>query len=116
MKGILIAIALLFATGAQAQVVSHPQGCPKVRFCGCGAAVFVFGKPIRNLWPSVSWFKFKRTHPAPKMVAVRRGHVFVLLEPVRGKVWKVYDANSGGHRTRIHKRSIAGYTIVNPFS
>lgn len=31
-----------------------------------------------------------------------------------GSTWLAYDANSGGHATRIHARSIAGYTIVNP--
>jgi hypothetical protein len=25
-----------------------------------------------------------------------------------------YDANSGGHATRIHARSLRGYTVVNP--
>jgi hypothetical protein len=48
------------------------------------------------------------------MVAVRRGHVFVLETHIGGNVWKVYDANSGRRQTRIHPRSIAGYAIVNP--
>jgi hypothetical protein len=26
----------------------------------------------------------------------------------------VYDPNSGHHLTRIHQRSLAGYTIVDP--
>jgi hypothetical protein len=26
----------------------------------------------------------------------------------------LYDPNSGGHLTRVHKRSLAGATIVNP--
>lgn len=25
-----------------------------------------------------------------------------------------YDANSGGRTTRIHARSLRGYTVVNP--
>jgi hypothetical protein len=48
------------------------------------------------------------------MVAARRGHVFVLERHIAGHVWLVHDSNSGGRRTRIHPRSIAGYTIVNP--
>jgi hypothetical protein len=48
------------------------------------------------------------------MVAVRQHHVFVLLEHRGGSRWLSYDANSGGHRTRIHERSIAGHAIVNP--
>jgi hypothetical protein len=48
------------------------------------------------------------------MVAVRRHHVFVLEQQVRGDQWLTYDANSGRHLTRVHVRSIEGYTIVNP--
>jgi hypothetical protein len=39
----------------------------------------------------------------------------MILETDLGNgVWQVYDPNSGGHQTRIHARSLAGYTIVNP--
>lgn len=38
----------------------------------------------------------------------------MLREHVAGKVWKVVDYNSGGRRSRIHHRSIAGFTIVDP--
>jgi hypothetical protein len=96
------------------QIVSHPPGCPSRAFCGCGAAVRVFGSPIRSLWLARNWFKFPRTAPAPGTVAVRRHHVFVLEAHLGGNVWQVYDANSGGRKTRIHARSIAGYVIVNP--
>ena len=92
----------------------HPPGCPSRLFCGCGAAVRIFGKPIRDLWLAANWFKFPRTAPAAGMVAVRRHHVFVLEAHLGGNTWKVYDANSGGRKTRIHARSIAGYAIVNP--
>lgn len=95
-------------------VVEHPAGCPSRAFCGCGAAVRVFGSPVRSLWAAASWFKFARAAPAPGMVAVRRHHVFVLEAHVSGDQWQVYDANSGGRLTRVHARSIAGYTIVNP--
>jgi hypothetical protein len=40
--------------------------------------------------------------------------VFVLESQIRGDLWMVYDANSGGHRTRVHPRSISGYRIVDP--
>ena len=96
------------------QIVAHPAGCPGRAFCGCGAAVHIFGKPIRALWLAAAWFKFPRAAPAPGMAAVRRHHVFVLERPVSGDVWIAYDANSGGHATRVHARSIRGYTIVNP--
>ena len=98
------------------EVVSHPDGCPHVAFCGCGAAVRVFGKAVRSLWLAVNWLGFSRTDPAPGMVGVTRHHVMVLESHVQGDQWVVYDANSGGHLTRVHVRSIAGYTIVNPHS
>lgn len=97
-----------------AQIVAHPSGCPSRAFCGCGAAVRVFGSPIRSLWLAANWLKFPRTAPAPGMVAARRGHVFVLEAHLGGNTWRVYDANSGRRLTRIHARSIAGYQIVNP--
>ena len=102
------------STGYGGQIVGHPPGCPRRAFCGCGAAVRVFGQPIRSLWLAAAWFKFPRAAPAPGMVAVRRGHVFVLESHVDGNTWIVFDANSGGRQTRIHARSIAGYLIVNP--
>ena len=58
--------------------------------------------------------RFPRTSPASGTVAVRRHHVFVLLSHVSGTTWLVWDANSGGRKTRVHHRSIAGWAIVNP--
>lgn len=115
MKGLVIASAMLALVGsARAEVVGHPAGCPRSAFCGCGAAVKVFGRPIRELWLAANWFKFPRTAPAPGMVAVRRHHVFVLEAPASNGKWIVYDANSGRRQTRVHERSLAGYSIVNP--
>lgn len=95
-------------------IVSHPAGCPRSLFCGCGAAVEVFGRPIRELWLAANWLRYPRTSPAPGMVAARHGHVMVLRAQAGGNNWVVYDANSGGGATRVHVRSLAGYTIVNP--
>lgn len=95
-------------------LIPHPAGCPRSRFCGCGAAVRVFGSPRRDLWPSSAWFRFPRTSPAGGMVAVRRGHVFVLEQHIAGNVWLVTDYNSGGRLSRRHPRSISGFAIVNP--
>lgn len=104
------------AGAALSSVVAHPHGCPRRAFCGCGAAVRIFGAPVRALWLAANWFRFPRAAPAPGMAAVRRHHVFVLEQHIGGSVWQVYDANSGRHRTQVHPRSIAGYTIVNPRS
>jgi hypothetical protein len=94
--------------------LSHPSGCPRIAFCACGAAVEIFGVAKRSLWLAEAWFKFPRSYPAPGNVAVRRHHVFVLRERIEGLIWRVADYNSGGHQSRLHQRSIAGWTIVNP--
>jgi len=94
----------------------RPAGCPH-RFCGCALSLHLFGKIVTapNLNQAVTWARvFPRTHAAPGMVAARSGHVFKLLAHVRGSVWRVWDANSGRGRIRIHDRSIVGYSIVNP--
>ncbi|WP_398471574.1 hypothetical protein [Tardiphaga sp.] len=102
------------AIGLAARILSHPPGCPRRAFCGCGASVEVFGCPVRSLFLAANWLRFPRAAPAPGMVAARRGHVFVLRQHISGKTWLAYDANSGGRRTRLHARSIAGFSIVNP--
>ena len=94
-------------------VGGRPTGCPRT-FCGCGASIRVFGRIVPGLNLAANWLRFPRTSPAPGMVAARRGHVFVLEQHVGGDTWMAYDANSGGHATRIHARSLRGYTVVNP--
>lgn len=118
MKKVLILGLLFMAMPVEAaEILPHPAGCPKRLFCGCGAAVEVFngvGTAYRALWKASAWFKFPHTSPAPGTVAVRRNHVFVLRSHIEGNTWLVADYNSGGHKSRLHERSIAGYTIVNP--
>lgn len=91
----------------------RPSGCPR-SFCGCGAALRVFGRIVPELNLAANWLRFPRAAPAPGMVAARHGHVFVLEQHLEGDTWMAYDANSGGHATRIHARSLRGYTVVNP--
>ncbi|MBC9879200.1 hypothetical protein G8O24_17820 [Bradyrhizobium sp. INPA01-394B] len=91
----------------------RPAGCPS-SFCGCGAAIRVFGHVVPELNLASNWLHFPRAAPAPGMVAARHGHVFVLEQPLGGDMWMAYDANSGGHATRMHARSLRGYTVVNP--
>ena len=96
------------------QVVGgRPAGCPR-SYCGCGASLHVFGRIVPGLNLAANWLRFPRTAPAPGMVAARRGHVFVLERHLEGDTWMAYDANSGRHATRIHARSLRGYTVVNP--
>ncbi|CCD97494.1 hypothetical protein [Bradyrhizobium sp. STM 3809] len=94
-------------------VGSRPSGCPHA-FCGCEASLYTFGRVIPELNLAANWRRFPRAMPAPGMAAVRTGHVMILQQQVAGNVWLVHDGNSGGHVTREHPRSIAGYTIVNP--
>jgi hypothetical protein len=98
----------------RAVILPHPAGCPARLFCGCGAAVRSFGRPIRELWLAANWFRFPRAAPGPGRVAVKRHHVFVLEQHLVGDLWLVFDANSGGHTTQLHARSIAGFVIVDP--
>lgn len=105
---------VLRSNAVAAVILPHPSGCPSRAFCGCGASVEVYGHSVRRLWLAAAWYSFPRSSPAPGMVAVRRHHVFVLRSQIGGNVWLVADHNSGGHRSRLHARNIAGLTIVNP--
>lgn len=91
----------------------RPQECPR-KYCGCILAIEFFGRPDPTLFVAQNWMRFPKTRPAPGMVAARKGHVMKLISHVRGKVWTVYDPNSGGGLTRVHDRSIAGFVIVDP--
>jgi hypothetical protein len=105
--------AMASPVGRESVVGSRPSGCPS-RFCGCEASLYKFGRIIPELNLASNWRRFPRTAPAPGMAAVRSGHVMILQSQVAGNIWNVHDGNSGGHVTREHARSIAGYTIVDP--
>jgi hypothetical protein len=109
-----IALTEGMAPAAARDMGGRPAGCPH-RFCGCGASLHLFGRIIPALNLAANWLRFPRAAPALDMVAARHGHVFVLKYHLRGNTWMVWDANSGGRRIRIHPRSIAGFTIVNPY-
>lgn len=91
----------------------RPHGCPHA-FCGCGASLYLFGRIIPRLNLAAAWLAFPRARPAPRMAAVRRHHVFVLVEQLEAGVWLAHDSNSGGGLTRLHARSLAGFIIVDP--
>ncbi len=102
-------------SGGEAQMLPHPAGCPARAYCGCGAAVEAFGRPIRDLWLASNWIrKFPSAQPAPGMAAARSGHVFIIKEVLGNGMVLAIDHNSGGHQSRIHVRSLAGYHVVNP--
>ena len=108
-------VARRVARGVGEIIGGRPSGCPH-RFCGCALAIKLFGRQVAGLNLAANWLRFPRAEAAPGMVAARRGHVFQLQAHVEKRIWRVWDANSGGGRIRIHNRSIAGYTIVNPGS
>lgn len=95
-------------------IVAHPKGCPKTRFCGCGTALKVFGRHRRDLWTARSWLRFPKASPAPGMVAANRKHVFYILSVVGNNKVLAYDPNSGRNKTRIHVRSLNGFSVRNP--
>lgn len=80
----------------------RPAGCPAL-WCGCGLALKLFGRHVRELWAARAWLRFQRVPgPVPGSIAVlsrgrRGGHVGI----VRGT-----DANgnpiiySGNHNRR----------------
>jgi hypothetical protein len=106
--------AMAMAPGGEERVVGgRPAGCPNA-FCGCEASLYKFGRIVPGLNLASNWRRFPRATPAPGMAAVRSGHVMILESQVAGDVWTVHDGNSGGHVTREHPRSLAGYTIVDP--
>lgn len=108
----LILAALLSTAPASAEVVGgRPAGCPH-RYCGCGAALHVFGRHVRELWLARNWLKFPRAEAGVGMAVVRSGHVAVIIGGGPGR-WLMKDYNSGRGLTRIHVRPIFG-AVVNP--
>ena len=116
----LLMIGLLWATPtlARAEVVGHPPGCPTRAFCGCGTALYLLGKRVvvGGLAIAANWLAFPRAQPGPGMAAARKGHVFAIIKDLGGGKVLAYDPNSGGRKTRIHVRSLRGYTVVNPYA
>ena len=109
------------AGGGEGVVGGRPAECNiRIRgrlipYCGCGVSLKVFGKVIPELMLALNWKrKFPRTSPAAGMVAAKSGHVFYIVSVIDSSTVVAYDPNSGGGRTRIHERSLHGYTVVNP--
>ena len=97
------------------QIVAHPVGCPHYLFCGCGTALKVFGRPIRDLWLVANWYRFPRATPAAgRVVLWGRRHVAYIMAAYGDGTATLYDPNSGNGLTRVHRVSIAGLTVVDP--
>jgi len=102
------------AVAAPVTMLAHPDGCPRVAFCGCGAAIDALGRNVRSLWVAANWYAFPRSSPGYNTVGVRPHHVLVLKQQVSGNIWMANDYNSGGHLSRYHAVDISRYTIVSP--
>ena len=97
------------------EIVAHPAGCPRVAFCGCGSALEIFGRPIRELWLAANWLRFPRTSPHPGAAVVfGRHHVAVIRQVYGDGTVLLYDPNSGRLLTRVHRMSIARGVVVEP--
>lgn len=127
MRVIIMVFAILFFPNSPAlaqksknnliyksSIVAHPVGCPRTKFCGCGVSLRVYGERIRKLYLAANWLKFKKTDAAPGMVAARRGHVFYIEKVLGRGMVLAYDPNSGRRKTKIHVRSLSGFTVVDP--
>jgi hypothetical protein len=79
-------------------------------------SVWAFGHSIRSLWLARAYFKFPRSIAGKGKVAIfRHGHhVAGIIEAYGDGTALLYDPNSGGHKTRIHRRSIKRAIIVDP--
>ena len=100
--------------GSEAQVVAHPVGCPRTLFCGCGAAREL-GLSDPSLWAVKAWYQFPRAAAAPGMALLwGERHVAAIRAVHDDGTVTIYDANSGGGLTRIHRISLAGLVVVDP--
>jgi hypothetical protein len=100
--------------GSEAQIVAHPAGCPRTLFCGCGAAREL-GLSDPSLWAVKAWYQFPRAAAAPGMALLwGERHVAAIRAAHDDGTVTVYDANSGGGLTRIHRISLAGLVVVDP--
>lgn len=93
-------------------LLAHPAGCPRIAFCGCGAASHL-GLHDRRLWLARNWPRYYR---GSTPVAVWRGHVAVIDHMTGPHTAMVYDYNSGGHRSRYWERDLRGARIVGGYT
>lgn len=93
-------------------IVDHPTGCPRRLFCACGVSMKIWGHAKHMA--AKAFFQYPRASPGSGMVAVRNHHVMYIMAYNGDNMATVYDPNSGGRQTRIHQRSLAGYSVRNP--
>ena len=94
--------------------IPHPAGCKWNSFCGCGASVRVFGRPVKELFLAANWGRFPSASCGPGRAAWRYGHVFVIESCNGDGTALATDYNSGGRLSRRHVVNLHGYRIVDP--
>jgi hypothetical protein len=115
MRQVPVHISHVASAGSAPELVSHPEGCPRSQFCGCGVSVRVFGHPVRDLWLVQNWYRFPRAQPASGNVAILGSrHVAYILEAYGDGTATLYDPNSGSGLTRVHRVSLRGWAVVDP--
>lgn len=106
-----------YSEGTGGIIGGRPAGCPHA-YCGCGASIYKFGRIIPGLNLAWEWARrFPRISMAdagPGDAAVRAHHVAIIIANKGSGVFTLHDSNSGGGRTRIHDRLLAGYVFVRP--
>jgi hypothetical protein len=101
-------------SSTEERIVAHPTGCPRTLFCGCGAAREL-GLSDQSLWAVKSWYRFPRAAAAPGMALIWGERHVAAIRLVHGDgTATVYDANSGGGLTRVHRISLNGLVVVDP--
>ena len=87
----------------------HPAGCPAIRFCGCGAGHALglsgWNYNLASNWPS-------HYHGSTPVAYWSHGHVAIIRQSYGDGTALLEDYNSGGHASRLHRRSIAGAQIL----
>ena len=88
----------------------HPAGCSylRIRFCGCGARN-ALGIDDRRYDVAGYWADHYR---GSTPVASWGYHVAIIRELYGDGTALLEDYNSGGHMSRLHRRSIAGAQIL----
>ena len=96
--------------------VSIPAEMAEALLAGGPECILAKERPgCLSLWSAAAWYRFPRAAAAPGMVAIFGRHHVAYIETVYGDgTALLYDPNSGGRATRVHRRSLSGLHIVRP--
>ncbi len=89
------------------KVVSHPGAVLPIHFVDAGWRCMYLGVLSAAFGSRHTGFHSPVLTRHPVWSAVRRGHVFAIIENKGNGRVLAYDPNSGHHKTRIHVRSLA---------